>query len=105
MAIEGEDITLICRATRFLYTGLQWLDSKNQTITSNVSQLQLSSHSISLSLFLRNVSRNSTAGYRCQAYKLHNRVEHKIAALAVEGKLEQDVRSHVVHFYCPTTFP
>ncbi|XP_047440846.1 vascular endothelial growth factor receptor kdr-like [Mugil cephalus] len=85
-AIEGEDITLTCRATRFLYTGLEWLDSKNQTIIYNVSQLQLSPYSISLSLSLRNVSRNTISAYKCQAHKLHNRVEQKAAALSVEER-------------------
>ncbi|XP_037531691.1 vascular endothelial growth factor receptor kdr-like [Nematolebias whitei] len=69
-AIEGDDVTLTCRATRYLYTDLQWLDSRNQTITVNVSNLQISHYSISLSLYLHNVSRNSTAGYKCQGYKL-----------------------------------
>ena len=90
-AIEGDDITLTCRAARYLYTDLQWLDSFNQTITSNMSSLQLSNYSISLSIRLHNVSQNSTTGYKCQAYKLHKRVELKTAALMVEGKLEEDM--------------
>lgn len=92
-AIEGHNITLTCRAARYLYTGLQWLDSLNQTITSNVSSLQLSSHSISLSLQLHNVSKDSTTGYKCQSYKLHKRVEVKSVALIVYGKLREDMRS------------
>ncbi|XP_008302028.1 vascular endothelial growth factor receptor kdr-like isoform X2 [Stegastes partitus] len=87
-AIEGNDITLTCRATRYLYTDLQWLDSRNQTVTSNVSSLQLSRYSISLSLYLHNVSQNSTAGYKCQAYKLHKRVEVKTAALTVVARTQ-----------------
>ncbi|XP_039975481.1 vascular endothelial growth factor receptor kdr-like [Xiphias gladius] len=85
-AIEGDEVTLTCRATRYLYTDLQWLDSTNQTITSNVSSLQLSRYSISLSLHLHNVSQNSTAGYTCQARKLHKRVELKTAGLVVEAR-------------------
>ncbi len=85
-AIERDDVTLTCRATRYLYTDLLWLDSNNQTITSNVSNLQISNYSMSLSLHLHNVSQNSTTGYKCQAYKLHERVELKTAALIVNGK-------------------
>ncbi|XP_070692696.1 vascular endothelial growth factor receptor kdr-like isoform X2 [Pempheris klunzingeri] len=85
-AIEGDDITLTCRAARYLYTDLLWLDSRNQTITSSASSLQLSRYSISLSLNLHNVSQNSTAGYKCQAYKLRNRVEIKTTALIVEAR-------------------
>lgn len=96
-AIEGDDITLTCRAARYLYTDLQWLDSLNQTIASNVSGLQLSRYSISISLQLHNVTQNSAMGYKCQAYKLHRRVELKSVALTVEGKLQQDMRGRL-HF-------
>lgn len=84
-AVEGDDVTLTCRAVRYLYTDLQWLDSLNQTVTSGVSALQLSRYSISLSLQLYNVTKNSTAGYKCQPYKLHRRAALKSATLAIEG--------------------
>lgn len=83
-AVEGDDITLTCQAVRYLYTELLWLDSLNQTVTSGVS-LQLGRYSISRSLKLYNVTKNSTAGYKCQPYKLHKKAEAKIAALSVEG--------------------
>ncbi|KAG8003939.1 Vascular endothelial growth factor receptor kdr-like [Nibea albiflora] len=85
-AIEGDDVNLTCRAARYLYTDLQWLDSLNQTITSSVSSLKLSNHSIALSLHLHNVSRKSIASYRCQANKLNNRVEFKTVALTVDAR-------------------
>ncbi|XP_059202072.1 vascular endothelial growth factor receptor kdr-like [Centropristis striata] len=83
-AIEGDDVNLTCRAARYLYTDLQWLDSRNQTVTSNVSSLQISNYSISISLHLHNVSQKRVTGYKCQAYKLHKRVELKPAALNVD---------------------
>ncbi|XP_028271700.1 vascular endothelial growth factor receptor kdr-like [Parambassis ranga] len=85
-AIEGGGVTLTCRATRYLYTDLQWLDSNNRTITSNVSSLHIDSTSISLLLHLHNVSQNHSTGYKCQAYKLHKKVEIKTAALTVEER-------------------
>lgn len=87
-AIEGNNVNLTCRATRYLYTDLQWLDSKNQTVTSNVSRLQFGRYSISLSLYLHNVSQKSTAGYKCRAYKLNKKAELKKAVLILDGKLE-----------------
>nr|XP_046151391.1 vascular endothelial growth factor receptor kdr-like [Oncorhynchus gorbuscha] len=72
-AIEGDDVTLTCRGTRYLYTDLQWKDPQNSTITNNVTALQFSPYSISLSLSLHNVSRNHTAGYQCWAHKIHNK--------------------------------
>ncbi|XP_041653989.1 vascular endothelial growth factor receptor kdr-like [Cheilinus undulatus] len=85
-AIEGEDVNLTCQAARYLYTDLQWLDSKNQTVTSNVSGLQLSRYSISLSLHLHNVSQNSTTGYTCRGVKLEKKVELKPAKINVEAR-------------------
>ncbi|XP_034545959.1 vascular endothelial growth factor receptor kdr-like isoform X2 [Notolabrus celidotus] len=85
-AIEGDDINLTCRAARYLYTDLQWLDSKNRTITSNVSSLQFSRFSISLSLRLHNVTQNSTSGYTCRGVKLHKRAGLKSAKLTVDAR-------------------
>ncbi|XP_054647687.1 vascular endothelial growth factor receptor kdr-like [Dunckerocampus dactyliophorus] len=86
-ALERDDITLTCRASRYVYMDLQWLDPRNQTVTSNVSALQLSLYSISLSLHVRNVTKNSTAGYKCQAYKRQDKVEVKSAALNVTARM------------------
>ncbi|XP_020779045.2 vascular endothelial growth factor receptor kdr-like isoform X2 [Boleophthalmus pectinirostris] len=86
--IEGDDAVLTCRATRYLYTDLQWLDSRNHTVTSNVSTLETSTYSISRSLRLYNVSRNSSRGYKCQGHKVHNKAVLKTANLNVaERKL------------------
>lgn len=96
-AIEGDNVTLTCWATRYLYTDLQWLDSSNKTVTSNVSSLQHSHYSISLSLHLHNVHQNSTSGYRCQAYKLNKSAELKTVSLSVAGKKE-DMKTAFLHF-------
>eukprot|EP00064_Thunnus_orientalis_P006139 superscaffoldBa00000626_g6155 len=85
-AIEGVNVNLTCRASRYLYTDLRWLDSRNQTVTSGVSSLQFSNYSIFLTLYLHNVSKNSSTGYRCKAYKVNNRVELKTAALTVDAR-------------------
>ncbi|XP_035505934.2 vascular endothelial growth factor receptor kdr-like [Scophthalmus maximus] len=96
-AIEGDDVTLTCRAARYLYTDLQWLDSSNKTITRNVSSLQLSRYSISLSLHLHNVSKNSTAGHKCQAYMHHERVELKNASLVVDVRKRPWLRQNLTN--------
>ncbi|XP_061541991.1 vascular endothelial growth factor receptor kdr-like isoform X1 [Phycodurus eques] len=100
-AIEREDITLTCRASRYLYTDLQWLDSRNRTITSNVSRLQLDRYSIIISLRVRNVSKNSTAGYKCRAFKLQNKMEVKLAAFnliaRIQPWLSQNLTDRVVN--------
>lgn len=85
-AVEGDDFTLTCRAARYLYTDLQWLDSTNHTVIFNVSSLQFSPLSVSLSLHLSNVSKNSTTGYKCRAQKFHERLELKPVTLIVNGK-------------------
>lgn len=84
-AVEGDNVTLTCRAARYLYTDLQWLDSLNQTVTSDVSALQLGRYSISLALQLYNITKTTTAGYKCQPYKQHKKAELMSATLVVEG--------------------
>lgn len=81
--IEGNDAVLTCRAARYLYTDLQWLDSRNQTIASNMSTLQTSTYTISRSLHLHNVSRNGSSGYKCQGHKMHRKTVLKTAMLNV----------------------
>lgn len=81
--IEGNDAVLTCQAVRYLYTDLHWLDSKNQTIVSNTSTLQTRLYSISQSLHLNNVSRNSSSGYKCQGKKLLKKAVLKSAILNV----------------------
>lgn len=83
-AIEGDDITLTCRATRYLYTDLQWYDPQNRTVTT--STLQLSPYTISLALTLTNVSRNHTAGYQCRAQNHQNKVTRKTSILTVKER-------------------
>ncbi|XP_058505740.1 vascular endothelial growth factor receptor kdr-like [Solea solea] len=96
-AVEGYDITLTCRAARYLYTELQWMDSTNKTITTNVSDLQLTPFSISLSLHLHNVSKNSAAGYKCRAQKLQERVELRPAALTVDARKRPCLRQNLTN--------
>ncbi|KAJ8015680.1 hypothetical protein DPEC_G00028620 [Dallia pectoralis] len=71
-AIAGDDVTLTCRGTRYLYTDLQLYDPQNGTINAT---LEFSRYSVSASLSLHNVSAGNTAGYRCWARNhLHRRV-------------------------------
>ncbi|XP_029020278.1 vascular endothelial growth factor receptor kdr-like [Betta splendens] len=85
-AIEGENVTLTCRAARYLYTDLQWLDARNKTIRSSASTLHLGRYSMSLSLQLHKVSQNSTKGYKCQANKAQKGTELKSSPLVVDAR-------------------
>ncbi|KAM9835152.1 vascular endothelial growth factor receptor kdr-like [Syngnathus typhle] len=87
-ALERDDITLSCRASRYLYTDLQWLDSRNRNVISNVSRLKLDRYSIAISLSLRNVSKKSVTGYKCRAFKMQNKMEVKSATLNVIARTQ-----------------
>ncbi|XP_076877253.1 vascular endothelial growth factor receptor kdr-like [Brachyhypopomus gauderio] len=69
-AIEGDDVTLACRGTRFLYDRLSWYDPQNQPVGDDASSRQMGPYSISLSLRLKNTSRSSAEGYTCRAFNL-----------------------------------
>ncbi|KAG5851891.1 hypothetical protein ANANG_G00056620 [Anguilla anguilla] len=77
--IEGDDVILTCRATRYLYSSLVWYDPQNRTVPSeNVS---LTPHSISLSLRLENVTWDNTKGYECRAFNDYTQKEVRMVSL------------------------
>ncbi|KAM3867031.1 vascular endothelial growth factor receptor kdr-like [Diretmus argenteus] len=96
-AVEGDDITLICVAARYLYTDLQWFDSQNRTVTSNVSSLQVSHYSISISLTLHNVSRKQPMGYQCRARNHHKKVVIKTSSLTVDARKRPWLRQNLTN--------
>ncbi|KAJ8351229.1 hypothetical protein SKAU_G00227050 [Synaphobranchus kaupii] len=86
-AIEGDDVILTCRATRYLYSKLLWYDPQNRTVLSGRSSLHLDPHSISLPLRLRNVSRGNTEGYECRAFNNYTHKEvRKMSMLHVQER-------------------
>ncbi|KAM9470410.1 vascular endothelial growth factor receptor kdr-like [Clarias gariepinus] len=73
-ATEGDNVTLICQGTRFLYDRLSWYDSQSRLVQDH-SDMQISSYSVNLLLRLKNVSRNHTNGYGCRAFNIYTRTE------------------------------
>uniref|UniRef100_A0A674BJD2 receptor protein-tyrosine kinase n=1 Tax=Salmo trutta TaxID=8032 RepID=A0A674BJD2_SALTR len=97
-AIEGDDVTLTCRGTRYLYTDLQWYNPQNYTVTSaNITALQLSPYAISLSLSLHNVSRSHTTGYQCLAGNLHSKRDIVQTVLTVDGEKRPWLRQNLTN--------
>ncbi|XP_066505151.1 vascular endothelial growth factor receptor kdr-like [Hoplias malabaricus] len=73
-AIDGDDTNLTCRGTRYLYDQLTWFDPQNHKVHHDSTQ-QVGPYSISLSLRLKNVSRNHSTGYQCRAVDLRTNTE------------------------------
>ncbi|XP_029626899.1 vascular endothelial growth factor receptor kdr-like [Salmo trutta] len=97
-AIEGDDVTLTCRGTRYLYTDLQWYNPQNYTVTSaNITALQLSPYAISLSLSLHNVSRSHTTGYQCLAGNLHSKRDIVQTVLTVDERKRPWLRQNLTN--------
>ncbi|KAJ3588409.1 hypothetical protein NHX12_012002 [Muraenolepis orangiensis] len=87
-AVEGEDVTLACRATRYLYSELQWLDALNRTVPPDAPGPRLHPYFVSLALTLRNVSRDGLVPtYRCRArHHPSNKFTYKTLVLRVDGR-------------------
>uniref|UniRef100_A0A3B3SZ34 receptor protein-tyrosine kinase n=1 Tax=Paramormyrops kingsleyae TaxID=1676925 RepID=A0A3B3SZ34_9TELE len=85
-AIEGDNLTISCRATRYLYTDLRWVGPDNRTALNSNHTLQVGLHSISLSLLLTNVSRTDPMNYKCQAQSYTRRVLHKTSVFKIEER-------------------
>lgn len=98
-ATEGDDVTLICHGTRFLYDTLSWYDSQSHQVQGD-SSIQISPYSVSLSLRLKNVSRNNTNGYECRAVNLITKsVVNTTSNLIIDGKLLLLIHEHILHLF------
>uniref|UniRef100_W5JXX0 receptor protein-tyrosine kinase n=1 Tax=Astyanax mexicanus TaxID=7994 RepID=W5JXX0_ASTMX len=101
-AIEGDDVTLTCRGTRFLYDRLRWYDPQNRLVHEGSFTQRVSLYSVSLSLQLKNVSKSNTAGYQCRAVCLSsNKEAHTNSTLVIDErsvpKLQQNLTNQEVN--------
>ncbi|XP_031442884.1 vascular endothelial growth factor receptor kdr-like [Clupea harengus] len=95
-AIEGSDITLTCRATRYLYSSVRWYDASNRTVVEREESSGL--YSTSVSILVQNVSRNLTEDYHCRALNLHTGTEiQKSAALVINERTSPSLRHNLTN--------
>ncbi len=88
-AVAGDDVTLTCRGTRYLYDRLHWYGPQGHIVPKDQTTLQIESYTISLSIKLPNVSRNHTLGYECQALNINsNKVVNTTSLFTIKGKFE-----------------
>nr|XP_023650731.1 vascular endothelial growth factor receptor kdr-like [Paramormyrops kingsleyae] len=86
-AIEGDNVTLACRATRYLYTELHWFGPQNATVLVAGSTLQVEPYSIFLPLALGSVPRGNVRDYECRARNSYtHRVVLRKSQLVVEAR-------------------
>ncbi|XP_052011076.1 vascular endothelial growth factor receptor kdr-like [Xyrauchen texanus] len=86
-AVVGDDITLTCRGTRFLYDRLSWHDPLGHTVPNSETILRIQPYTISLLITLPNVSRNHTLGYECQAVNaIYNKVVNTTSVLTIDDR-------------------
>uniref|UniRef100_A0A8C2K2P5 receptor protein-tyrosine kinase n=1 Tax=Cyprinus carpio TaxID=7962 RepID=A0A8C2K2P5_CYPCA len=71
-AVAGDDVTLTCRGTRYLYDRLHWYGPLGRIVPQGETTLRIEPYSISLSIKLPRVSRNHTLGYECQAFNINS---------------------------------
>ncbi len=88
-AVAGDDVTLTCSGTRYLYDRLHWYGPQGHIVPKDQTTLQIESYTISLSIKLPNVSRNHTLGYECQALNINsNKVVNTTSLFTIKGKFE-----------------
>ncbi|TRY97973.1 hypothetical protein DNTS_000300 [Danionella cerebrum] len=86
-AVAGDDITLTCRGTRYLYDKLNWYDPLGQKVPKGETTQRIEPYSISLSIKLPNISRNHTLGYECQALNMNtNKRVNATSALTIDER-------------------
>ncbi|MGH0170305.1 UNVERIFIED_CONTAM: hypothetical protein FKN15_058581 [Acipenser sinensis] len=86
-AIEGHDVTLTCRATRYMYQELSWHYPSNKTVTHVFMTYE--AYSIKLSFTLKNVSAEDAGLYECRAHNVYRNaiIQQKTELLVVERKV------------------
>lgn len=98
-ATEGDDVTLICQGTRFLFDRLSWYDAQNRLVQDD-SSLEISPYSVSLSLRLKNVSRNHTHGYECRAINLNTKNGvNTMTKLIIDGEILLSDHEHIYYLF------
>ncbi|XP_062380357.1 vascular endothelial growth factor receptor kdr-like [Sardina pilchardus] len=92
-AIEGSDVTLTCRATRYLYSNAHWYDAFNRTVLGTEDRDRLYT---SVSIMVQNVSSNFTDEYHCRALNLFTGKEiQKSAVLVINEKRMPSLRQNL----------
>uniref|UniRef100_A0A672T8F6 receptor protein-tyrosine kinase n=1 Tax=Sinocyclocheilus grahami TaxID=75366 RepID=A0A672T8F6_SINGR len=91
-AVAGDDVTLTCRGTRYLYDRLHWYGPQSHIVPKGQTTLQIEPYTISLSIKLPNVSRNHTLGYECQALNINSNKVRQRPTL-IQNLTNQDVNS------------
>ncbi|XP_052430180.1 vascular endothelial growth factor receptor kdr-like [Carassius gibelio] len=80
-AVAGDDVTLTCSGTRYLYDRLHWYGSRGHIVPKGQTTLQIKPYSISLSIKLPNVSRSQILGYECRALNINSKKEVNTTSL------------------------
>uniref|UniRef100_A0A671R0J9 receptor protein-tyrosine kinase n=1 Tax=Sinocyclocheilus anshuiensis TaxID=1608454 RepID=A0A671R0J9_9TELE len=86
-AVAGDDVTLTCRGTRYLYDKLHWYGPLGRIVPKDETTLRIEPYTISLSIKLPSVSRNHTLGYECQALNINsNKVVNTTSLLTINER-------------------
>lgn len=87
-AVAGDNITLTCRGTRFLYDNLSWHDPQGHRVPDNETILRIEPYSVSLSVKLPNVSRDHALGYECRAVNINlNKEVNTTSVLTINERI------------------
>ncbi|XP_072482632.1 vascular endothelial growth factor receptor kdr-like [Notamacropus eugenii] len=104
LAIEGHDAQLTCRAARYIYDGLAWFNPFGERVPLSSTERRVNKYSISLTLTIRNVSRQREGQYKCKAWNQRNTTamlertarlfsREKVAPYVIENLTNLDVNS------------
>ncbi|KAK2891164.1 hypothetical protein Q8A67_013807 [Cirrhinus molitorella] len=86
-AVAGDDVTMTCKGTRYLYDSLNWFDPLGRVVPKSETTLRIDPYTISLSIKLPNVSRNHTLGYECEALNINsNKVVNTTSHLTINER-------------------
>ncbi|XP_059377473.1 vascular endothelial growth factor receptor kdr-like isoform X2 [Carassius carassius] len=95
-AVAGDDVTLTCRGTRYLYDRLHWYGPLGRIVPKDETTLWIEPYSMSLSIKLPRVSRNQTLGYECQALNINsNEVVNTTSHLSINERQRPTLKQNL----------
>lgn len=84
--LEGSDVTLVCKAEKYLFSNLVWWYPSEEAVPSVLTENHLREHTTFFSFTIKNVTKEQAGIYNCSAENRYTKeVLQRSTQLIVQG--------------------